>query len=215
MPPTWADRVDRWNRTFPKFAKTVYDHGWVYGVWYCGKNFKKNLIHGQYPATFLRRAKGLWTELPAHRCLHACAGSIQDDWVRLDLSPTFRPSVLGNVEQLPFRDSSFDLILYDPPYDQANADKYGVAPKPPAFARVLPEFVRVLALGGHFGVLHWYYPSYSRKKLGVKLVGLIAVVVGFCAPTRMFSIFEKVIEVRSYPEIDWPDSPPPVRSPAR
>jgi SAM-dependent methyltransferase len=168
----------------------MYSHGWTYGVWYTGKGFTKNKLHGQYPPTFLKRALALWPDVPESRCLHVCAGTVQHG-VRVDLSPRFGPSVLANAEQLPFRDGSFDLVLYDPPYDKKNAEIYGVAPKPPRWPHVMQEMARVLTPGGHIAILHWYYPSYSRRKMGVKLVGLIAVCVGFCSMTRMFSVFEK------------------------
>lgn len=191
---TWADRVAHWNQTFQKFPPIVYSHGWVYGVWYAGKGFTKNVLHGQYPPTFLRRALALWPDVPERRFLHLCAGSVQHG-VRVDLAPRFRPSVRANVEVLPFLANSFDAILYDPPYDVENAQIYGVAPRPPRWGVTMNEAVRVLTMGGHLGILHWYYPSYSRRKQGLKLVALIPVVTGFCSPTRVFSIFEKIAVV--------------------
>ena len=68
----------------------------------------------------------------------------------------------------------------------------GPQSKPPRWPHVMREMTRVLSTQGHIGILHWYYPSYSRKSMGIKLVGLIAVVPGFCSATRMFSVFEKV-----------------------
>jgi len=209
---SWPERVEYWNAHFPKYPPIMYSHGWTYGVWYTGKGFTRNHLHGQYPPTFLRRVLGLWPDVRESRVLHACAGTVLHG-IRLDLSPRFQPSVIANVETPPFLDKSFDLILYDPPYDQANADIYGVAAKVPSFARVLPAFVRLLPVSGHIGILHWYYPSYSRRKLGLKLVGLIAVCVGFCSATRIFSIFEKTQEVSAIIHPDpglegqWPESP--------
>lgn len=188
---TWDERVAQWNQSFPKYPPIMHSHGWTYGVWYTGKGFTKHTLHGQYPPTFLRRALALWPDIPERRMLHVCAGTVQHG-VRVDLSPRFRPSVVANAEQLPFASGSFDVVLYDPPYDKANAKIYGVAPKPPRWPQTMTEMARVLTPGGHIGILHWYYPSYSRRKQGLKLTGLIAVCVGFCSMTRMFSIFEKV-----------------------
>jgi SAM-dependent methyltransferase len=201
----WTDRVAGWNRQFPKYPPITYSHGWVYGMWYTGKGFVKNKIHGQYPPTFFKRALALWPDVPESRVLHVCAGSVQHG-IRVDLSPKFRPSVLANAEQLPFRDGSFDLVLYDPPYDQKNAEIYGVAPKPPKWPHTMREMIRVLSPTGHFGVLHWYYPSYSRRKMGIKLVGLIGVCPGFCSAMRAFSIFEKQQPI-SLPLLDAPMLP--------
>lgn len=187
---TWQERTDHWNATFQKYPPIVHSHGWTYGVWYTGKGYKKNDLHGQYPPTFLKRALALWPDIPERRILHVCAGTVKHG-VRVDLSPKFSPSVLANAESLPFVDGSFDLVLYDPPYDVKNAEIYGVAPKPPRWLHVMAEMTRVLTPGGHIGILHWYYPSYSRKKLGIGLVGLFGVCVGFCSATRIFSVFEK------------------------
>lgn len=187
---SWPERVDHWNKAFPKYPPIMYSHGWAYGVWYTGKGFVKNKLHGQYPPTFLKRALALWPDVEESWVLHACAGTVQHG-IRVDLSPTFAPSAVANVECLPFGAASFDLILYDPPYDVKNAEIYGVAPKPPQWGRTMREFLRVLTNGGHLGILHWYYPSYSKKRMGIKLVGLFPVCVGFCAATRMFSVFEK------------------------
>jgi len=189
----WAERIAHWNGSFPKYPPITFSHGWAYGVWYTGKGFKRNLLHGQYPPTFLKRALALWPDLAERRVLHVCAGTVQHG-VRVDLSAAFRPTVLANAERLPFIDGAFDLVLYDPPYDQKNAKIYGVAKKPPRWPHVMAEMTRVLSPGGHIGILHWYYPSYSRKKLGIKLVGLFGVCVGFCSAMRVFSIFEKVAE---------------------
>jgi SAM-dependent methyltransferase len=186
----WANRVATWNATFPQYPPLMYSHGWTYGVWYTGKGFKKSMLHGQYPPTFLRRALALWPELPPTQRLHVCAGTVQDG-IRVDLSPVFCPSCLANAEQLPFLSASFGVVFYDPPYDLANALVYGVAKRPPRWPQTMREMIRVLKPGGHLGILHWYYPSYSRRLMGIRLVGLIAVCVGFCAKTRMFSIFEK------------------------
>lgn len=187
----WADRVEHWNAAMPKYPPITHSHGWTYGFWYTGKGYRKNVIHGQYPPTFLKRALALWPDVPERRILHVCAGSVQHG-IRVDLNPKFRPSVLANAERLPFLDGSFDVVLYDPPYDQVNAEIYGVAPKPPRWPHTMKEMIRVLSPTGHIGILHWYYPSYSRVKWGIKLVGLFGVCVGFCSPMRVFSIFEKV-----------------------
>lgn len=193
---TWTERVEHWNAQFPKYPPIMHSHGWTYGVWYTGKGFKKNVLHGQYPPTFLKRALALWPDVPESRILHVCAGTVQHG-IRVDLSAKFKPTVLANAEQLPFRTGAFDLVLYDPPYDVKNAEIYGVAPKPPRWNHVMAEMTRVLTPGGHIGILHWYYPSYSRKKLGIGLVGLFGVCVGFCSATRIFSVFEKITDQQS------------------
>jgi SAM-dependent methyltransferase len=99
-----------------------------------------------------------------------------------------KPQIVASADKLPFPAESFDLYLSDPPYTTADSAKYGCKPYP--LAKAMAEAHRILRPGGHFGILHTYYPSYRRKNW--KLGGLIAVVTGFKRATRMFSIFEKL-----------------------
>ncbi len=41
----------------------------------------------------------------SHRCV-----------IGLDIAPRYRPSIVGNNMQMPFWDSSFDVVVYDPPH---------------------------------------------------------------------------------------------------
>jgi len=184
---SWAERAESVNAAFPNVPPTVYSHKWLYGVWYCGKRWTKNVLWGQYPNRFHERSLALWPDIPPLEILHACAGTLTGPGVTLDISRQFQPQVQADVQHLPFKDDSFSLILYDPPYSDADANRYG-QPKAPSWGKVWPEFLRILKPGGHIGVLHTYYPSYRRDE--VNLRGLIAVVTGFMSVTRMFSIFE-------------------------
>jgi len=98
------------------------------------------------------------------------------------------PMMRANCESLPFRDASFDLVLSDPPYTAEDSKIYGCPPF--STRKAMREFRRVLRPGGCLGMLHTYYPDYSRKEWD--LCALIAVVTGFRRATRMFSIFERV-----------------------
>lgn len=181
--------VDALNAAFPKYPMTVSDKGWVYGVWYCSTAWKKAQLHGEYPATFLKRAIALFPD--AKDILHAPSGALKDvpgttmDLIRDDAR---QPMVKGCVSNMPFESESFDLILSDPPYSKKDSKIYGAPPFP--MKKFMAEARRVLRPNGHLGMLHVYYPSYRRADW--KLVALIAVVTGFCRQTRMFSIFEKI-----------------------
>jgi len=182
--------VKNLNQMFPKYPITVEDKGWVYGVWYCSTSWHKANLHGEYPATFLKRALALFPD--AVDILHAPSGSLKDVLgITLDLmtDSVRKPDYVACCSNMPFEGKSFDLILSDPPYSKKDSDIYGCPPFP--MSRFIKEAHRVLRPGGHLGVLHTYYPSFRRKDW--KLVGLIAVVTGFMRATRMFSIFERKI----------------------
>jgi SAM-dependent methyltransferase len=92
---------------------------------------------------------------------------------------------------LPFADNSFDLILSDPPYSAEDSAKYGCPPFP--LGGFVKEAHRILRPGGHLGMLHVYYPAYSRKQW--KLEALIMVITGFLRRARVFSILTKIGDV--------------------
>lgn len=178
--------VDNINKKFPKYPITIEDKGWVYGVWYCGTGWTKVKLYGQYPPTFLKRAKALFVNVD--KILHCPSGTIEED-ITVDIirDEIRKPMYVASADNLPFEDDSFDLVLSDPPYTGEDFKKYNTEYVP--FNKMMREFRRVLKPGGYLGVLHIWYPSYRRKDWG--LVGLIAVVTGFQRQTRMFSIFQK------------------------
>lgn len=165
------------------------DKGWSYGVWYCGTSFTKVKLYGQYPPTFLKRAIALFPS--ARNVLHAPSGSLADlpfGHVTMDMyeDDIRRPMFQGNCDAMPFSDSTYDLVLSDPPYSEEDSRLYGCAKFPEK--KFLSECRRVLKPGGYLGFLAYHYPSYRREDW--RLRGLFAVVTGFSRRTRMFSVFE-------------------------
>lgn len=182
------------NEAMPHVPMTVEDKGWVYGVWYCGTSWDRVRLHGQYPPTFLKRARALFPQ--AERVLHAPSGTVSEGGITVDrvVDDVRRPMVQADCSALPFKDGSFDLVLADPPYTAEDSEKYGCAKWPQQ--KAIAEFHRVLRPGGHLGYLHTHYPMYRRKDWSLK--ALIAVVTGFQRATRMFSVFERA-GMRGYP----------------
>ncbi len=166
---------------------TMYDKGWLYGVWYCGTSWQKARLYGQYPGNYLKRVLSLFPDVPHDRLLQPCAGTVQGPGVTLDCSPVFSPQVLASVTDMPFNNGSFDLVVIDPPYSKADAQHYGV----PLFSqrKGMAEIRRVLSVGGFMVWLDTKYPSYRRSEWN--LVGLIGVITGFQRATRCCSIWER------------------------
>jgi SAM-dependent methyltransferase len=182
--------VEALNAALPKYPMSISDKGWGYGVWYCGTSWDKVRLHGQYPPTFLKRALALFPD--AKDILHAPSGSLVNlpaGHVTLDASVDHvrLPMVQANCDAMPFPDSSFDLVLSDPPYTPEDSKIYGHATFPEA--KFLKECHRVLRPGGYLDFLAFHYPSYRRADWG--LIGLFAVVTGFKRKTRMFSVLER------------------------
>lgn len=183
--------VDNVNKAFPKYPMTVYDKGWIYGVWYCGKKFTKAQLYGEYPATFFKRVKAMFSHVNEGTFLHLFSGSMGEDYgVTLDGSERFNPNIVHTLTKetpLPFDDNTFEVVVADPPYSIKDAEEYGLPYPSPEL--ILKESMRVLRPGGHLCFLHTMYPSYRRKE--VDLVGLIAIISGFKSRTRLLSIFRK------------------------
>ena len=183
--------VEHWNATLgKKYPVTVNDKGWVYGVWYCGTAWTKVRLYGQYPPGFLKRALALFPSVPEDRILHVPSGTLTGPGMTVDLirDDVRCPKVQAPCNALPFEDNSYSLLISDPPYSAADSKKYGCAPWP--WRSFMQEASRVLEPGGVLGVLDTKYPIYHRKQW--QLIGLIAVVTGFCRATRMFSIFKNL-----------------------
>lgn len=170
---------------------SIEDKGWLYGVWYCGTSFTKVKLYGQYPPTFLKRALALFPM--AKDVLHAPSGSLEDlpdGHITMDVHKDEKrnPMFQSDCSQMPFKDSSFDLILSDPPYSEEDSRLYGCAKFPEK--KFMQECQRALRPSGFLGFLAYHYPSYRRTEW--KLVGLFAVVTGFSRRTRMFSVFQNL-----------------------
>lgn len=189
---TLEQRAEHWNKVFPKIPKTVYDKGWIYGTWYCGTSFKKSTYYGQHPYGYLKKVKALFPD--CKDAIHLCSGTVRED-ITVDLrhdtkGGLVRPSIASDVQCLPFRPNSADLITIDPPYSKRDANVY-YAVALISVQKAMKEALRVLRVGGFFCVLDVRYPSYHRSH-GWKLVGLIGICTGFGKTARWLSIFQKV-----------------------
>jgi SAM-dependent methyltransferase len=175
------------NRAFPRYPVTVFDKGWTYGVWYCGTGWAKVDLHGQYPPSFLSRALALFPD--AVDILHCPSGTVTGPGVTVDAvaDEVRHPQIVASADAIPLPDESFDLILSDPPYTDADSAVYGCGHFP--LRGFMGEAHRLLRPGGCLGMLHLYYPSYRRRDW--HLVGLVAVVTGFQRATRIFSVLQK------------------------
>lgn len=189
-PLTLKQRADHWNKLFPKIPKTVYDKGWLYGVWYCGTAFKKATYYGQHPVGYLKKVKALFPDLQ-ESVLHLCSGTVKED-VTIDLKRELRPTICCDAQNLPLRPNSYSLVTFDPPYSKRDANVYYGVPYL-SVPKVMKQVLMILKPGGFFCILDVRYPSYHRSE-GWRLIGLIGVVTGFGKITRILSVFQKKAE---------------------
>lgn len=158
-----AERVDKYNETFPDYPRMWFDKGWILGVWNIGNNYKGSGYHGSYPPSYLKRIMALFPDMD--NVLHLFSGSLGPGLgVRVDINPSVNPDIVGDAEQLSelVAPNSFDLILADPPYTESDALKYGN----PMVNRnkVVDECWKVLKPGGFLCWMDMVLPMYSKEK---------------------------------------------------
>ena len=170
------------------YPPTVYSHNWIYGLWYCGTAWQKAIYYGQFPATFVKR---ITTMFPTseNRMAHLCCGRCHiDGATNVDNMPLPEADVVADVESLPFRDGSYDVVLIDPPYTEEDASRYKQS-RLISSRKVMAESRRVLNDEGWLLWLDEKYPSYRRAEWSLR--GLIGIVTGFERRTRVLSMFQK------------------------
>lgn len=178
--------VERVNRL--KYPPTIYSHGWIYGLWYCGATYSSS-YYGQYPPTFLHRCL---TMLEGLRILHLCCGRAHiDGAVNMDMRPLPEVDVRADAEKLPFADNSFDAGVIDPPYHEIDAERYKV-PRLIRAKPVMAEARRVLVPGGLLFWLDEKCPSFRRPRWS--MLGLIGVCTGSNRRARFLAIYETLPE---------------------
>lgn len=147
----------------------------------------KTHFHGQFPLTFLKRVLALFPT--AKDILQCPCGTVTGPGMTVDLirDEKRNPQIIAGAEKLPFEDGSYDLYISDPPYTNADSEKYGTPPFKSKLA--MTEARRVLRNGGYYCLLHTRYPSFKRGDWN--FIALIGVVTGANRTIRLLSIFQK------------------------
>jgi hypothetical protein len=159
--------------------------------------------YGAYPAGVLERAKVLLGASGHGPMLHVCGGHAKAypnkrvvgplDYT-VDLDPDTHPDFLQDARHtLPAYPAGekWPAILIDPPYTEADAEKYqpGAATFPTANA-LLRNALEAVAEGGRVGMLHYLLPQ--PPKVDVKFLACVGVIAGYNNRMRVFSVFEKL-----------------------
>ena len=143
---------------------------------------------GGYPHGFLSHAYKTLRVNDPDRVLHICSGSMQRG-VRIDIRASAQPTVRADARRLPFRDSSFDAIMADPPYGADYADTlYGTRDDYPSPGLIAREAARVLRPGGFFGILHFLIPHAP-----LQYVRSWGVMTGLGYAIRAWSVYHKPV----------------------
>lgn len=190
---------DRANAFIDAFPKNPASHPWLvreqgrdvlYAVWVIGNDYRnKSRYYGSYPPGFLQRVMALYPEV-GDSVLHVFSGSLPaGHYTRLDIDPGVEPDVVGSVydaDELLQR--TFRLIVADPPYSLADAQKYA-SKRAVNRGKATRALARVAAPGGHLAWLDTCWPIHSKKEW--LTVGRILVQRSTNHRTRVLTLFER------------------------
>jgi len=192
---TPIERAAAYGAAHPAFPSLATSGDWVYGVWVVGNDYRNpSKFYGAYPRGYLRRVGSMFPD--ARRVLHAFSGSLRRDEARAHLHPDAAVELVDRVPRtpdttvadaaaLPYEDQPFDLVLADPPYSPADAEKYGV--RMPDRRRCLRELARVTRPGGNLVWLDTMLPMF--RKVDWKLWGTVGLVRSTNHRVRLVSFF--------------------------
>jgi SAM-dependent methyltransferase len=188
MPHSVQEIADGYNRAFPDRPPLIYSHGWLYGVFMIGNDYRnKTRLYGAYPHGLLDRY-GAMFNIKA-KVLHIFSGSLPPgDYTRVDIKQD--ADIKGDVQELSklVPENHFDLVFADPPYTKADADKYGT--KMPNKKKVIHEVYKVLKPGGLMVWLDTQWPMFRKSEF--HLVGTIGLIRSTNHRVRFIFISRKV-----------------------
>ena len=187
---TLAERIDSYERA-TGFPPALWElDGVVYGMWIMGNDYRvKSGYYGGYPATYLRRIKGLFPE--KKRVLHLFSGRVDQSEMpgdTVDLDPAMEPTFLDDAQRLEHVPvQNYDLILADPPYSVEDAEHY----QPTMVKRnvVMRELGARAQPGAHVVWLDQVLPMYRKAQWDV--IGRIGMTKSTNHRFRVVTIFER------------------------
>lgn len=195
---TLQDRCDAYAAAFPNRPplQVVHEQGHpvIYGTWLGGQNYRAtSSFYGAYPPGFVERVLALFPDvLPLvdgrWTTLHAFSGSLAEGpYVRCDL--VREAECQRSVCDLdPERDGRYDLVIADPPYSAADAERYGTPMVDRR--RATAALARVTRTGGHLVWTDCVWPQFSKNQW--RTVGRITFIRSTNNRVRLISIFERV-----------------------
>lgn len=196
---TLQARADAYASAFPKWSashlRLVTEAGGecLYGTWMLGNNYRAKVgYYGEYPPGYLDRVTALFPDVQPIddgrlTTMHAFSGSLPEGpYVRCDSQqPAERACSVYDLD--PATTGIFDLVLADPPYSSADAEKYGSGMVDRR--RAMSSLARVTRVGGHVVWLDTVWPMFRKTEW--RTVGRICLVRSTNHRVRLVSIFER------------------------
>ena len=204
-----TDRVElfkaaypNWPAAWPTLVKED-GHDVLYATWCLGAQYGNDTpYYGSYPRGYLTRIAALFPtpprtlrdrRVPVVDVLHVFSGSLPASpaYVRLDSNRDLGADVTGSVydvERLFLGARRFRLLLADPPYSAADAEKYATPMVDRGRATV--ALAGVTKPGGHLVWLDVCWPMHRKAQW--RTVGRITIIRSTNHRVRCATIFERV-----------------------
>jgi len=142
-------------------------------AWVLPRPRKKNKYIGSFPLHFEKKLLRLLDIDPEKHKILQPFGGMAEYGIRVDINPETNPDILADAHNLNmFEDEVFDLVILDPPYNDAyNKRLYGID-KPLYWKKYTSEAVRVLKDGGYLVIYHMLATPSIRNTVLVKRIFL-------------------------------------------
>ena len=194
------DRARLYNERFPK-RPPLSGGSWVTGTWMIGACYRNpNRLYGAYPHGYLERVHAMFPD--AREILHAFSGGMdlpsarelaRVEATKIELVDVMgpeqgrHPTWQGQVTGMPAAwRGRFDLVLADPPYSAADAEKYGT--QMINRGEVMRALRRVTRVGGNLAWLDTAWPMH--RKSDWRCWGTVGLVRSTNHRVRLASFFE-------------------------
>jgi len=185
------ERADNFSMCCPQYSPLVVHNERLYGFWLIGRWYASDRsFYGSYPPSYLKRVRSLFPDCA--KILHLFSGTVKGDGVNqitYDIKPELEPDICDDVSNLltHFKESEFELIFADPPYEERDFEKYGC--KPFGKGRVVKDCSVIVKPSGFLVWLDTILPPFSKRDW--QLYGIIGLVQSTNHRTRAISIFQK------------------------
>ena len=157
-------------------------------TWLCGPPPAQGQKQ-RYPSRFLYNFKRRYP-LEGKSILSMFSGS-SDLGDTTDIRPETMADLIAPYDALPVKDSTYDMVLADPPYSCGFAKEWTTHPDHlPKPKRILHEAARITKPGGLIAILHIIViPAY--KTAGVERIALHPILCGPNNAIRVLNVFRK------------------------
>jgi hypothetical protein len=161
----------------------------LYATWLLGNDYRnKTGYYGSYPPGFLDRLMAFFPDALPGLTLHAFSGSLPKgeyrrcDSRRTDVEFPCRVEHLADCMR-----SVMKLVVADPPYSKADAEKYGT----PMIdrRRVTRALAGITQPGGHLAWLDCVWPMHAKAQWTT--VGRITIIRSTNHRVRLLTLFER------------------------